>query len=356
MSFLYCNPSVFVINDCYEILLLSTENGVFSIVVDGQYYYENNSGVLSSEKNYAKIRIPQKLLDKAEKYTVIFAKTINRKAYFSEIAEPLLKEYSFKPLTKTNDINIYHIADVHYRFKIAKKTSEYFNDDLDLYVINGDIGEVETLNNYYDVIKFIGDISKGYIPVVFVRGNHDTRGKLAELFTDFFPSNNKETYYWFTIGNLNGIVLDCGEDKLDDHIEYGGVNVFEYFRKKETEFIKSLKVSDKFTFAISHICPSHTTKNPGDVFDIEKDTYTLWNEELNRLNIKFMITAHMHKTYVLNKTSKTSTIPHEYPVIVGSACFDNDIWGTALTIKDNNLIVKFTNSNKEVKEETIINI
>ena len=354
MDFLYCNPSVFVINDCYEILILTKENGIISVIIDGQHYYQENSGVLSSEKNYAKIRIPQKVLDKAKKYTISFARTINRKAYYSEIAKPHLKEFSFKPITKNNDINIYHIADVHDRFNIAKKTVGYFNDNLDLFVVNGDIGEVETLHNYYDVIKFVGEISKGYIPVIFVRGNHDTRGKLAELFTDFFPANNKETYYWFTIGNLNGVVLDCGEDKLDHHIEYGPINIFHQYRIKETEFLKSLKLSDKFTFAISHICPSHTTKNKGDIFDIEKDIYVKWNEELNRLNIKFMLTAHMHKTYILNQTCEMSTVPHDYPVIVGSACYDNDIWGTALTIKDNHIVVKFTDSNKEVQEETII--
>ena len=72
---------------------------------------------------------------------------------------------------KTDNINIYHISDVHYKFDLAKKTVTYFKDDLDLYIINGDIGEVETIENYHDVINFLGEIANGYI--AFGQNNTD---------------------------------------------------------------------------------------------------------------------------------------------------------------------------------------
>ena len=335
-----------------ELLLnYAKENGIISVKIADNEFFEANTGVLSSEKNYAKIRVPQELLNEHKKYTVSFRKTIKREAYYSQLAEPSYKEYEFKPLLKTNDINIYHLADVHYKFELAKKTAKYFKDDLDLYIINGDIGEVETLNNYYDVIEFVGYISEGSIPVIFSRGNHDTRGKLAELYTNYFPSNYYDTYYYFDLGVINGVVLDCGEDKPDKNIEYGGVNRFEAFRRRETEFLKSLNLDNKFTFAVSHICPSHTARVIGNTFDIEKEVYKKWNNELDRLNIKFMISAHMHKTYILNKTTEKSTIEHNYPVIVGSGHYEDDIWGTALTISNNKLFIKFTDSNNQVREE-----
>lgn len=356
MSFLYCDPIVFVINDEYEVLVLTKENGIIYIEIDGVNYYENNSGVLSSEKNYAKIRIPQKVLNKYKKYGVVYKKTIKRKAYFSKMGNILKENYIFKPLVKENNINIYHIADVHYRFNIAKKTASYFGDELDLLIVNGDIGEVETLQNYYDVIKFVADISKGLIPVVFSRGNHDTRGRLAERFADFFPANNKKTYYSFDLGFLSGVVLDCGEDKLDNHEEYGGVNVFERFRENETLFLKELPKKNTLSFAVSHICPSQTTQCKDDIFNIEKDTYMTWNKELDRLGIKFMICAHIHKAYILHPHSKESTIDHNYPVIVGSACYEHDIVGAAISIIDNKLVVRFTDSNRNIKEENIIEL
>ncbi len=357
MSFLKCNPSVFVIGDEYEILVLLKENGICYIEIADNFYYEENSGVLSSEKNYVKIRVPQKVLDKACSYKIIYRQSLDRKAYFSEMGDKEVEIYKFKSLTKEENINVYHIADVHYRFEIAKKTASYFGNDLDLLVVNGDIGEVEKVEDYFNVAQFIGDICLGEIPIIFARGNHDTRGRLAELFTNFFPANNKQTYYTFSVGNLSGVVLDCGEDKLDHHEEYNSVNDFTLYRKKETEFLKKINLdSNNIKFAVCHICPMQTTFIPFNVFDICRDLYSVWNEELKRIGISFMLSAHMHKAYLLEKNSPNALIKNHFPVIVGSEWNEDEFYGCALTINKEEMVVKFTNSKKEVKEEFVVKL
>ena len=350
MSFLKCNPCVFVIEKDYEILLFSKSNGPLSIQVGNNVYYEENCGVVSSEKNYAKIRIPQAELNAEKKYSVVFRKTIDRKAYFSEFAEEQRVEFAFTPLTKTTDINIYMLADVHSSFKFAKESATYFGDALDLLILSGDIAEVEEEENFFEVANLISEITHGSLPVIFVRGNHDTRGKLAERFTDFFPSNHKNTYYTFEVGALCGVALDCGEDKYDDHEEYGGANIFEPFRRRETLFLKAATLpKNKLPFAICHINPAQNTLNKGDLFDIENDVYTEWNKELSRLGIKFMLCGHIHKTYILEKNSPDSLREHDYPVIIGSAFLrEKGIWGTALTINEKTLTVRFTDSSRNV--------
>ena len=62
--FLKCNPTVFVINDEYEILVITQKNGLISVEIGGSIYYPENSGVLYSERNFAKIRVPQSMPDK----------------------------------------------------------------------------------------------------------------------------------------------------------------------------------------------------------------------------------------------------------------------------------------------------
>lgn len=358
MDFLRCIPSVFVIGNEYEISVSTKENGISYVQIGNTCYYEDFAGVLSSEKDHSKIRVPQSALDTEKKYSVVFRRTVNRKAYRSELDEPQTADFEFKPLTKTDGINIYHISDVHYHFEIAKKACAYFGDDLDLLIVNGDIGEVETVENYFEVSRFVGDISGGRIPVIFVRGNHDTRGKLAERFGDFFPTNGKNTYFTFEVGSLYGVALDCGEDKADSHPEYSGANVFELFRRRETDFLRAVpRKENKLTFAVSHICPSHTTKNKGNVFDIEKDVYTKWNKELDRIGTSFMITGHMHKTYLLGKDDERNTLPHNYPVIVGAECFGNDdIWGTAMTVNEKKLTVRFTDASCKIIKEAEIDL
>ncbi len=355
MDFLKCLPIVFVIGNEYEILINTIKNGICAIEVNGIKFYEDNCGVYNSEKSFSKIRIPQKALDKAKKYIVCYRESIDRKAYYSEFSTEYKCSFNFKPLAKKSNINIYHIADVHYRFELAKKTANYFKDALDLLIVNGDIGEVETEDNYFEVAKFVGDISQGMIPVLFVRGNHDTRGRLAEKYPDYFPVNGKRTYFQFEIGPFCGVALDCGEDKLDSHEEYAGVCGFAAFRQNETFFLQNLELPEnKIPFAIAHICPFQTTFHKNDCFDIERQTYALWNKELSRLGIKFMISAHMHKAYLLDSHHPNNILDHDFPVIVGSACFDDDIWGTAITIFEDKVVVRFTNSKNEIQEEFIL--
>lgn len=352
VAFLSCIPTVFVIGNEYEFLINVKEPGICSVIIDGERYYEENSGVLSSEKCHAKIKVPQCALNQEQKYTVAYRKTINRKSYFSQFEEEVSCDFDFKPLLKDEGINIYHIADVHYHFDLAVKTASYFGDDTDLYIFNGDIGEVESEENYLDVCRLTGDISQGKIPVVFSRGNHDTRGRLAEKYTDYFPSVGKNTYYTFVLGPFYGIVLDCGEDKPDSHGEYGGSNAFEGFRQRESSFLKGLSaVSGKIIFAVSHICPADNTQNKDSVFDIESETYESWNRELERLGVSFMFSGHVHRSYYLYKNSEKSLRPNPYPVIVGSEKQKDNLIGAAVTVYSDKLKVKFTDCEHNVKEK-----
>ncbi len=374
MSFLYCNPSVFVIGDEYEILAVTNENGIIGVRVGEELYYEENSGALSSEKNYARVRVPQCALNEAKEYTVVYRKTVNRRAYYSIMGDEECETFSFKPLEKTENINIYHIADVHYKFSLAKGCAKYFGDETDLFILNGDIGEVETVENYLEVCKFSGDVSEGRIPVIFARGNHDTRGRLAERYTDFFPSNGKDTYFTFSIGCLNGIALDCGEDKMDDHESaegmkhvpgavspsvYGGVNSFSAFRKRELGFLERLKLDSdgRITFAVSHICPVRTHgRRLGDTHDIERECYTAWNENLERLGVRFMINGHLHKAFILSPDSDECTVKHSYPVIFGSSIGGGILAGAAITVNKGELTVRFTDQNCNVLESHTVSI
>ena len=368
MSFLSCTPSVFVIGREYEILLILKAYGLCYIKVGDEIYYEENSGVLPSERRIVKIRLPQKSLDDAKGYTVVFRETEERKSYFSTFKPLQTQEFIFKPLEKTENIHIYHIADVHYRFEEAKKMARYFGEDTDLFVVNGDIGEVETEENFLEVCELVGEISKGEIPVIFVRGNHDTRGRLAELYSKYFPVDGKKTYFSFELGCLNGVVLDCGEDKPDSNEEYDatketpqeyrGTNRFHAYRQQQLRFLQTtaLETENKITFAISHICPIKATSYAGSVFDIERELYGRWNAELERLKVKFMLCGHFHKSFVLNKNDERSLLSHEYSVIVGSVCSKEKLMGAAITLNKNEMTVCMTDESHSIAETYVISL
>ena len=356
MNFLNCPPTVYVIGNEYEITLVLKSFGKVEIRVGDKSFFEEHSGALPTERTYARIRVPMIDLDVAQGYSVIFNKTNERRAYWSTLLEKEEQSFKFKPLKKREEINIYHIADVHQKFDIAKETARFFENRVDLFVFNGDLGEVETEDDYFAVCKFVGEISKGEVPVIFARGNHDARGRLAEKYCDYFPANGKKTYYTAKLSNLSILVLDLGEDKADDATVYGGYNDFHAFRESETEFLLELKEkNEKFDFAIAHIAPAHTTEKVGSEFDIEGKTYTKWNALLSEMGIKFMLSAHMHKAYILKKNSNISIRPHDFPIIVGSAHEENDIVGAALTLSPSTLSCAFTDCSLSVRESYEIN-
>lgn len=358
MDFLRFTPTVFVIDKDYEILIVTNEAGKCAVSVGENFYFDESAGVFVSGRMLHKIRIPQSELDKAGKYTVIYCKTVKKKGYFSVFGDEEKSVFDFLPLKKTDDINAYFLADVHKRFDEALECAEPFEADTDFYIINGDIGEVESDDDYYKVIDFLGKLTKGMKPVLFARGNHDARGREAEMFTYFYPSDSGKTYFEFSIGTLSGVVLDCGEDKLDSHAEYGGANVFEKYRRVETEFLKSKKKNSDggIFFAVCHICPVMTTSQKEDIFDIEREVYTKWSAELERLGTRFMLCGHIHRSRLLLSDDSDSIIPHKYPVVFASHLADDGLWGAYINITQKSLIVSMTDRMGTEKEKYILDI
>lgn len=344
MSFLTCSPTVFAIKNRYEILVNTVCPGQVYIEIGKRKFSSIRAGILLSETTFHKISVPQKILDAACRYKVVFRKTIIKKAYFSEFEEPVSETFDFVPVGDKTKINVYHLADVHGYFEEGKICADFFGDKTDLFIVNGDIAEVETENDLLNTAKFLGDVAKGKTPVVFTRGNHDTRGRLACEFSERFPTENGNHYYTVTIGSFFFIVLDLGEDKADSNPEYGGTNDFRAYRQKETAFLKRLRVPDgKTVIAITHMCPGEI-QPPKPPFDIEKETYRVWNEELCRLNVKLMISGHTHETALLKPNQ--AALPHSYHIIVGSALKDGVLTGAAITLEKEKLSVSFNDSLK----------
>ena len=361
MKNLYCLPTVFVIGDEYEILLNTKAHGLAYIKVGDTLYYEENSGVLPSEKKVFKIRVPQKELDSAKQYEVIFRKTKKRQSYYSTFYLPERLTINFKPIEKTENINIYHLADVHGKYEYARETAKYFGDNTDLFVINGDVTEANREKDFLIACKFLADIAGGNIPVIFSRGNHDTRGLLAERYTDYFPCQGKNTFFDFSIGIFSGVVLDGGEDKDDYGIEYDstkdtphellGTNRFSPYRKKQGDFLEKLTLKNSVKFAVSHICPMMTTDKKGGNHDIEREEFLRWTKAMEKMGIDFMLCGHDHKAYLLLKDDERNILPHEFPAIVGSAFEKEDIVGTALIVNKNSLWFAFTDSKHNIRKE-----
>lgn len=341
-DFLACLPNVFVVHDDYQIVINLKEPGICRLRIGNRDVYEPGYGVYRTERKVHKFTFPQKILDTACSYTVFFRGVTERKAYFSVTDEQEEAEtFAFHPITKEDDIRAVYIADVHGNYSpnnypAAERAVAAFGE-VDFYIVNGDIGEIETEQMLVEINAFIGRISRGEKPVIIGRGNHDTRGKLAEQLPDHIATDGEKTYFNFTLGPIGGLVLDCGEDKLDNNVEYGGVNCFEPYRAAEARDLTRMKMPDaKYTMAISHVAFMTNTAMHG-VFDIMPATYEIFGRALNRMNPDFFIAGHSHRFEFYPADYAGSKIPHRYPVIVGSRLDKDGYACTGLVLRDSSV-------------------
>ena len=344
MSFLYCKPNVLIIKDSYEIIVNTLCEGVCYVIAGRKRYYENNSGIMPSVTLVHRFRFPQKALDRAGGYTVCFKRVTDRKNNFPEVGKLEKESFSFRPVRKTDNVNVFYISDIHTAWEEAEKASSYFGDDLDLYIVNGDFGESSCLDNLKNLNRLIGDVTKGEVPAIVGRGNHDTRGKLAEKVTDYMATDDGRAYFEFSTGPLWGVVFDCGEDKYDNHPEYRSLNFFEKYRKEELKFLKKLRPRDKtFKFALCHIPFMSTVAMRGE-FDIMPKLYEKWGEQADRMGFEFMLCGHTHRARYIGTEDESNKFPHSYPVIVAVSRGDGYISGCAVTLRKDGSVFRFADS------------
>lgn len=314
---LLADPSVFAVEDRYQICVIVASECTMWVQVGDRKYYDHSNGILRSGKYLHKVELPMQKLDSEKKYTIYLRPIIERKPYFTETKEPVSAEYTFSPIHKKEKYNIISIADAHNLVDAPVQAGSYYGDNLDMLVLCGDVpnhaGEVEYFKAIY---KIAGGITGGRVPCVYARGNHDMRGIYGEQLTDYSPSNNGASYYTFKMGEIWGIVMDCAEDKPDTNPEYGFTICCEEFREEETEFL--LKEIEKgewknypIRLIVTHHPFSHRIRPP---FDIEQERYALWSRELKCIDPTLMISGHLHECFFEQPGQEHDTFGFPCPV------------------------------------------
>lgn len=305
-SILKFDPSVFVIGRDYQIIFLTETKGLGFIEIDGVRYCNEEGGLIVYDSVH-KICVPGEALDKAGKYTVVFVEYLDKKPYSPVGVEKIRKEYNFYPLGE--NFRLFQFADTHARVETPLEL--YLETgNCDIILLNGDINEHSyVIENFYTSFKLVEGAVHGERPVIYSRGNHDTRGYAAQYLFDYIPTafrdGRRETFYSFRSGSLWGLVLDCGEDKLDTHLEYGGTVEFSSFRRRQTEYIKSLiknKAEEYEAEGVKHkiaFCHMPFTEHHHGDFDIENETYDEWVSLLNEIGIDLLLCGHMHQAYFI---------------------------------------------------------
>lgn len=175
-------------------------------------------------------------------------------------------------------------------------------DSLDLLIMNGDmvsyITDIETvLSSVFGTVpELVADV-----PSVWVRGNHETRGRDAAAMKQYAPTPTGEPYHFLRHGPVAVLILDAGEDKPDGNAEYSGMADFDSYRMEELEWLRQAVADPQFSEAPVKVAVMHIPAiGREDSWYGQKWVSENFLPVLNQAGVDIMLSGHHHKhIYVL---------------------------------------------------------
>lgn len=189
------------------------------------------------------------------------------------------------------------LNDMHERPELIRELCSGVDfSGIDFVLLNGDMlstvkGDTQVYEKFIDACV---DAFAQSVPIVYTRGNHETRGVYSDKLSRYFPNRHPEhQYYWsFNAGDVNFIILDCGEDKPDDDFEYSGMSEYDAYREREAQWLKEemAKGGDRNTRIVALHIPPMAGNWHGNLH-LRETILPL----LNEAGVDLMISGHIHR-------------------------------------------------------------
>ncbi|MDE6490299.1 MAG: metallophosphoesterase, partial [Muribaculaceae bacterium] len=240
--------------------------------------------------------------------------------YGAIIASDVFRGKPFRFRTSDPDKKSVHFAVVNDIHQNADRYATLFHNvdsaAIDFMILNGDmVNSMDSVSQSFN--GFLNASSRLFatsMPFYMARGNHETRGTQSQRFMELFPSSTGMPYFAMRKGDVCFIVLDPGEDKPDNDIEYNGLSVFDQYRTDQAQWLEETVNSDMFKsapvrIAVIHIPPTDSRPWHGSIELREK-----FLPILNRAGIDLMLCGHLHTYQYIKK----GTDGIEFPIIINS--------------------------------------
>ncbi|WP_247235698.1 metallophosphoesterase [Telluribacter sp. SYSU D00476] len=255
------------------------------------------------------------------KYRIVSTEVLGYKGSKVEFGETITSPmFSFKtPAPTDEEVKLVVLNDIHdrpqiipqllYRHGYTGNTRDY-----DMVVFNGDCFDwvTEEKQMVDHLIKPSVDVFATEVPFILTQGNHECRGSFARHIPHYYAYPENKYYYSFTRGPVHFVVLDSGEDKTDDSVEYGGLSAFDRYRDVQRRWLEKEVMSEAFKKAafrvvLIHISPWHSGDWHGTLHCREQ-----FGPILNKAKIDLQISGHTHR-YATHDADST----HSFPIVIG---------------------------------------
>lgn len=345
-----CDPTVIDNGTQYSVVFSTSDfgTGYVEYTYGGKEYkvYDENGGRLNSDSKIHSINIPYEHLDN-NNYKIGSVRVVEQYSYGSRTGKEVVSdEYTFTPVSG-DDATYLVISDWHTEIQRVYDAVSHMGE-YDALILMGDASpgvdfEEEVIRN---IVEFAGKLSEGTMPVLYVRGNHETRGEYAGKILSALGLES--FYYTANIGNCSFVVLDSGEDKDDSHPEYGGMTDYNTYRSEMIEWLKKTEIENDKVIALSHAW---------QISDVEKElSEEGWNE-IDRLGAKLMISGHSHDCRLLGANENEQKMLNAHPGITGymDGGNQNDKYvASKMTLSAENIYIEaYDNHGEKVFEHSI---
>ncbi len=286
------SPAVYEMGDGYAVIWATNFSGTGYIKynylgVEHTVYDERNNIVRTNDTIHV-VKVPYEHLQ-GNSYTVYSTEVTSHNYAITNYGTTI----SAGPITLkaydggTDDFDILVLTDTHSQLTWSKNAAAQFSKDPDLVVFSGDIvNSIESKTDIAAMFNIMGSVTGGKYPVVYCRGNHETRGIYATALLDYFPTKTGEFYFDFRYGPLWGVVMDTGEDKVDSHEYYGNLANYKEYNEKQEAWLRSLRMDTTadYRLGIYHIPGIGSLANGIDFTD-----------SVHHLGLQFAVSGHDHK-------------------------------------------------------------
>lgn len=289
---------VYAVEDEYQIVFSSATNARAWVQIGEERYFDNYNGSNRSYTKIHKVSIPMEILDNAKEYEIHVQKITYEGPFGGYFGRDISEKYTFKPVDTSDGFNYYSLSDIHMAGDAAIKAAAY-DTDMELLVLAGDI--VSMMDTYADanlVNDYAHKITKGSIPVLYARGNHEIKGKYSEEFHKFVGTKGESFFYKVNLPGVYGLVLDMGEDHEDKYWEYYDTAYYNDYRNEQIKFLENELAKGEFSsydyrLVVCHIPLTFINSRKDHVEPKEKMTNLL-----NQMDINMMISGHQHDLFV----------------------------------------------------------
>ena len=267
--------------------------------------YETVAGRKQARKTLHSIRLKGLRPDTKYRYR-IFSQEVsewkhNDKVYYGDIAASNVysrQPFAFSTLpTSGCDLSFIVLNDIHGRADYMAGLCRPIDfARIDFVAFNGDMSNsTESPEQLYrDFIDASVGAFASETPILYNRGNHETRGVFADRLHDYFPTRNGRHYQLCKVGSVCFLLLDCGEDKPDTDIEYGGLADYDAYRREECEWLRRAVASETFRNASARVVFLHIPLD-GGTWHGSNHLRNLFLPILNEAGINIMFSGHTHR-------------------------------------------------------------